>query len=86
MLYAGFSINILSLEEYKQKETADRSLKNVRVRRKIIPGEKLEIYAKLDKLSRGIAIENYYHLINNEPAVSFEVTVVILNEIEKIQA
>jgi len=81
----AFLLSFLSLNEYKRRETADRLLKNVRVQRKIIPGEVLVIQARLESFSRGIAKGKVQSFVNNEPAVSFEVVAVVLDELEKFK-
>lgn len=78
----SFLLTFLSIEQYKKRETADRLLKNVHVKRKIIPGETLEIIASLDRFSRGMAIGRVDSFVNGEPAVSFEVTAVIVDELD----
>lgn len=79
----SFLLTFLSLEEHKRRETADRVLNNVLVRRKIIPGETLEMVAKLDFFNRGIAKGKIESFVDGEPAVSFEATVVIPDEMDK---
>ena len=81
----AFLLTFLSLDEYNKKETADRLLDNVFVKRKIIPGETLVMHAKLDRLSRGIAKGSVSSFVNGEPAVSFDVTAVVLGELDKFK-
>jgi 3-hydroxyacyl-[acyl-carrier-protein] dehydratase len=79
----AFLLTFLSLDSFKRLETADRSLKNVSVRRKIVPGECLQIFATLDSLVRGIARGKVESFVDGEPAISFEITAVILDEFNK---
>ena len=79
----SFLLTFLSLDEYKRRETADRVLNNVLIKRKIIPGDILEMHAKLDSFKRGIAKGRIESFVNGEQAVSFEVTVVIPDEMDR---
>lgn len=79
----AFLLTFLSLDSFKRLETADRSLKNVCVKRKIVPGECLQIFATLDSLVRGIARGKVESFVDGEPAISFEITAVILDEFSK---
>ena len=81
----SFLLTFLSIEEYKRSETADRLLNNVQVKRKIVPGETLEMYAKLDRFARGVAKGHVESFVNGEPAISFEVTAVIVDELDKFK-
>lgn len=78
----AFLLSFLSLDDYKRRETADRSLMNVQVKRKIIPGETLEIFAFLDRFSRGVAKGRVESYVDGEQAISFEVTAVVVGEID----
>lgn len=79
----NFLLTFLSLEEFKRQETADRSLSNVVVRRKVVPGETFEVKAYLDSFKRGVAKGRVESFVNNEPATSFEVIAVVLSEFNK---
>lgn len=79
----AFLLTFLSLDNFKRLETADRSLKNVSVKRKIVPGECLYIFATLESLVRGIARGKVESFVNGEPAISFEITAIILDEFNK---
>lgn len=79
----AFLLSFLSLDGYKRRETADRALSDVRVRRKIVPGETLEISAKLDSFRRGVAKGTVESFVNGEAAVSFGVTAVVVDELEQ---
>lgn len=73
----GFLMTFLSIEDNNRKETADRKLDDVRVKRKIVPGETLDIFAFLDSFKRGVAIGRVESYVNGEPATSFKVTVIV---------
>lgn len=79
----NFLLTFLSLEEFKRQETADRSLANVVVKRKVVPGETLEVKAYLESFKRGVAKGRVESFVNSEPATSFEVTAVVLSEFNK---
>jgi 3-hydroxyacyl-[acyl-carrier-protein] dehydratase len=81
----AFLLTFLSLDQYKRRETADRILNNVHVRRKIVPGESLEMVASLKSFSRGIAKGSVESFVNGEPAISFEVTAVVVDELERFK-
>ncbi len=79
----AFLLSFLSLDRYKRRETADRALNDVRVRRKIVPGETLEICAQLESFRRGVAKGTVESFVNGEPAISFGVTAVVVDELEQ---
>ena len=79
----SFLMTFLSLNQYKKHETADRSLNNVQVKRKIIPGDTLEMVATLDSSSRGIAKGHVESYVNGEAATSFEIVAVVIDEFNK---
>ena len=81
----SFLLTFLSLEQYKRSETADRLLNNVQVKRKIIPGDTLFLHANLISFSRGVAKGRVESFVNNEPAISFDVTAVIVGELDKFK-
>jgi 3-hydroxyacyl-[acyl-carrier-protein] dehydratase len=79
----AFLLSFLSLDGYRRRETADRSLSDVRVRRKIVPGETLEIFAQLESFRRGVAKGTVESFVLGEPAISFGVTAVVVDELEQ---
>lgn len=81
----AFLLTFLSLDEYKRCETADRVLDNVFVKRKIVPGDTLVLHAKLERFSRGIAKGFVESFVDGEQAVSFEVTAVLVDELNKFK-
>jgi 3-hydroxyacyl-[acyl-carrier-protein] dehydratase len=81
----AFLLTFLSQDEYKKSETADRLLDNVYVKRKIIPGDTMLIIANLNRFTRGIAKGRVESYVNGEKAVSFDVTAVVVNELDKFK-
>jgi 3-hydroxyacyl-[acyl-carrier-protein] dehydratase len=81
----SFLMTFLSLDQYKKRETADRLLNQVRVKRKIVPGDTLEMFATLDRFSHGVAKGRVESFVNSEPAISFEVTAVVVDELDKFK-
>jgi len=81
----SFLLTFLSLDKYKRSETADRALNNVRLKRQIIPGDEFIMRAYLDSFSRGIAKGRVESFVGKEPAVSFEVIVVIPSELDRFK-
>ena len=79
----AFLLSFLSIEGFHKKETADRSLTNVCIRRKIVPGEILELDVKLLSFKRGVAKGVVVGSVGDEPAISFEATAVVIDEFEK---
>ena len=57
---------------------------NVFVKRKIIPGETLVMHAKLIGLVE-VLLGSVSSFVNGEPAVSFDVTAVVLGELDKFK-
>lgn len=81
----AFLLTFLSLDGYKKRETADRLLDNVLVKRQILPGDVLEIRAELTSFSRGIAKGRVESFVDGESAVSFDVIAVVVDEFEKFR-
>ena len=81
----SFLLTFLSLDQYKRLETADRLLNNVQVKRKIVPGDTLELFANLERFSRGVAKGHVESYVNGEQAVSFEVTAVVIDELDRFK-
>lgn len=50
-----FLMTFLTIPEYKGKKTGFVSIKNMRFKKKIVPGDRLNIEARLDFLRRGLA-------------------------------
>ncbi|MCR4817534.1 MAG: beta-hydroxyacyl-ACP dehydratase [Fretibacterium sp.] len=71
-----FIMTFLTLDEYMGKKTAFVSQKN-RFRRKIIPGDRLDIYATLENFNRGIANGHVESYVRDEPACFGELIIAI---------
>ena len=78
----AFLLTFLSMPDYKKKETADRGLKNVRVMHEIVP-DLLDISAVLKSFKTCTATGYVESFVNGKPAISFEVTAVVVEELEK---
>jgi 3-hydroxyacyl-[acyl-carrier-protein] dehydratase len=76
-LVQTFLMTFLCYDEYKGKKASDASINNVKFKRKIIPGDKLDIFATLESFKRGIAKGHVESFVNGEQACSAEFIVVI---------
>lgn len=76
-LVQTFIMTFLCVDEYQGKKTSFVKMNNVSYRRKIIPGNVLEITAKLDRFKRGIATGSAVSFVNGELACSAEFVVAI---------
>jgi 3-hydroxyacyl-[acyl-carrier-protein] dehydratase len=76
-LVQTFIMTFLTLNEHKGKKTNFVSIDNVKFRRKIVPGEKLIIHAKLDSLRRGIAKGSAEGFIDGQSACRADFIVVL---------
>jgi len=76
-LTQAFLMTFLTFPEYKGKKTGFISIKNARFRKKIVPGDKLEIEATLESFRRGLARGKSEGYINGQLAVSLELEVAI---------
>ncbi len=70
-----FLMSFLSLDEYKGNKTTFISMNNVKFKRKIIPGDTMEIIATLDSIKRGIAKGHVESNVSGKPATSLELVV-----------
>lgn len=70
-----FLMTFLCMDEYKGNKTSFISMDNVRFKRKIVPGDRLEIVATLDSFRRGIAKGHVESFVDGEPAASLELMV-----------
>ncbi len=80
-----FLLTFLSLDGCKRRETADRLLNNVLVKRQILPGDTLEIHATLSSFTRGVAKGRVESFVAGEAAVSFDVVAVVVDEMDKFK-
>lgn len=72
-----FLMTFLTLEEYKGKKTSFVTINNCRFKRRIIPGDTLEIHATLESLRRGVARGHVESFVDKEAAASTELVIAI---------
>ena len=76
-LVQTFIMTFLCMNEYRGKKTSFVKMNNVTYRRKIIPGNVLEINATLHRFKRGIASGSVVSNVDGEIACSAEFVVAI---------
>ena len=76
-LVQTFIMSFLCIEEYRGKKTNFVSIDKVKFKRKIVPGERLDIEATLDLFKRGIARGHAISFVSGEPACSAELVVTV---------
>jgi len=72
-----FLMTFLTYPENKGKKTGFVSVKNARFRRKIVPGDRLDIEATLMSYRRGLASGVVKSFVRGEPACEVELVVAI---------
>ena len=72
-----FLMSFLTLPGNKGKKTGFVSINNARFKKKIIPGDKLEIKAVLDSYRRGVAKGSVVGSVNGETACSADLVIAI---------
>ena len=72
-----FLMTFLTFPEYKGKKTGFVSVNNAKFRKKIIPGDRLDIIAELDSYRRGLAKGKVKGYIDGELANEVELVVSI---------
>ena len=82
-LFQAASLAILAKPENNAKIMYVSSLDKVRFLKKIIPGKRLEIDAKIENFNRGIAKSRAEGKVDDELAVKAEFSLVLPNEIKK---
>lgn len=80
-----FLMTFLTLEGNKGLKTNFLALNNVKFKRKIIPGETLEIHAVLESFKRGIAKGYATSKVHEDQAVSGEFTIGVPEFLEKFR-
>ncbi|MFW5677804.1 MAG: 3-hydroxyacyl-ACP dehydratase FabZ family protein [Acetivibrio ethanolgignens] len=78
-----FLMTFLTIPENKGKKTAFITAKT-NFKKKIIPGDRLDIEAELDSFRRGLAKGSVYGYVNGELACSAELTIAIPDEIARL--
>ena len=76
-LVQTFIMSFLCIEECRGKKTNFVSIDKVKFKRKIVPGERLDIEATLDSLKRGIAKGHAESYVNGEFACCAEFVITI---------
>lgn len=77
VLVQTFLMTFLTFEEYKGKKTAFVSINNVKFKKKVIPGDRMDIFAVLDSFKRGIAKGRVESFVDNIAACSAEFVIAI---------
>jgi len=72
-----FLMTFLTYPENKGKKTGFVSLKNAKFKRKIVPGDRLDIVAELTSFRRGLSIGSVKSYVKGEPACEIELVVAI---------
>ena len=80
-----FIMTFLCMEEYKGMKTNFVSLNNVKFKRKIVPGDVLEIDAVLTSFKRGIAIGSVQSAVKGEPACSGDFIVAVPDILDRFK-
>lgn len=72
-----FLMTFLTYPENKGKKTGFVSVKNAKFKRKIVPGDRLDIVAELASYRRGLSIGSVKSYVQGEPACEIELVVAI---------
>ena len=78
-------MTFLCMDEYKGKKTAFVSENNVKFKRKIVPGDRLDIYATLDSFKRGVAKGHVESYVAGDAACSSELVICIPDILDQYQ-
>lgn len=77
------ALSILTMEGNAGKTMYVLSANNIRYKRKILPGDKLEIKTKIIKLTNGIAMISAQSFVNKEEACSGEFRLILDSALKK---
>lgn len=72
-----FVMTIITLPECEGKETADVKVNNLLFKRKIMPGERLDMDCQVDSFRRGIATGKVIGKVDNQLACSCDVVICV---------
>ncbi len=72
-----FLMSFLTIPDYKGKKTGFVSVKNARFKRKIVPGEKLDIKAELTSFKHGLAKGQAVGTVDGQEACEIELVIAI---------
>lgn len=84
-LVQTFLMTFLTIEEYSGMETSFVSIDKVKFKKKIVPGDRLEIDATLDSFRRGVARGHVESFVDDTPACSAEFVVAIPEVLEQFK-
>ncbi len=76
-LVQTFILTFLCKKEYSGLKTNFVSINNIKFKRKIVPGDVMEIKATLKSFKRGIAIGSAESFVDSEPACSADFVVAV---------
>ncbi len=76
-LAQAFIMTFLSVPEYSGMKTNSVAIDNIRFKKKIVPGDTLQIEATLKSFRRGIAIGSANSFVEETPACSAEFVVAV---------
>ncbi len=85
ILAQSFLMTFLCIEEYRGKKTAFVSQDDVHFRRKLVPGDRLDIYATLESFRRGVAKGYVESFVGDEPACSAKFKICIPDVIDEFK-
>ena len=77
------ALSILTMEGNAGKTMYVLSANNIRYKRKILPGDKLEIETEITKLTNGIALISAKSFVNKEEACSGEFRLILDSALKK---
>lgn len=78
-----FLMTFLTIDEYKGKKTAFVSVDDLTFKRKIIPGDRMDIYATLDSFKRGLAKGHIESFVDGKEACSAKMRICIPDVLNK---
>lgn len=78
-----FLMTFLTIEENIGKKTGFVAIENAKFKRKIIPGDRLDIVAELKSYKRGVAMGSSTGYVNGELACSAELVIAIPDVLNK---
>ena len=77
------ALSVLTMEGHAGKTMYVLSANNIRYKRKILPGDKLEIETEINKLTNGIALISAKSFVNKEEACSGEFRLILDSALKK---
>lgn len=84
-LVQAFIMTFLCMDEYKGMETSFINIDNVKFKRKIVPGDSMEIHADLKSLRRGVARGAAQGYVEGQLACQAEFVVAIPQILERFK-